>query len=327
MESRLSDFIRLLMEHPRGLSVREIAQRLGITRQSVYRLRDKVQALGLWAVTHSEDPQVPRGWMRLEAMEGVDLVVRLTRAEVEALRIALERVEPLTPLARKALARLAPEALEMPKAEPVLYSPTVDLYPEGLFQKVVQAIRDRRVCEVTYRNAKGEVKTYRFDPYVVVVRDRHLYLVGANHNSRAHGYDPVKELRLDQILGFKLTRHRFPRPDFDVEAYAQGRFRAFAGNGPPVRVRVRFSPEKAGFIRRTRRHPTQQVEDLPDGSVIWQVVVPLSEDLLHFVIGYGPHAVVLEPAELREQVVAWAQGILEVYREGRLSPEVVTNVR
>lgn len=91
-----------------------------------------------------------------------------------------------------------------------------------------------------------------------------------------------------------------------------------------MRVRVRFSPEKAGFIRRTRRHPTQQVEDLPDGSVIWQVRVPLSEDLVHFVIGYGPHALVLEPPELRERVVAWARGILEVYREGDLSPKEVT---
>ncbi len=90
-----------------------------------------------------------------------------------------------------------------------------------------------------------------------------------------------------------------------------------------MRVRVRFSPEKAGFIRRTRRHPTQVVEDLPDGSVVWQVEVPLSEDLVHLIAGYGPHAAVLEPEELRRRVVAWAKGAVAA-NKGILSPEGVT---
>jgi predicted DNA-binding transcriptional regulator YafY len=142
--------------------------------------------------------------------------------------------------------------------------------------------------------------------------------VGANHNSREAGHDPIKDLRLDQVLELKLTTERFKKPVFDVRAYVQSRFRAFAGEGEPVRVRVWFSPEKAGYIRRTQRHPTQLVEDLPDGSVIWQVEVPLSEDLVHFIVGYGPHAKVLEPQELRRRVVAWAQGAVEANAEEKV---------
>ncbi|WP_041445136.1 helix-turn-helix domain-containing protein [Thermus thermophilus] len=56
MESRLPDFLRLLRENPRGLPVREIAARLGVRRQSVYRLRDKAQSLGVWVETHGENP-------------------------------------------------------------------------------------------------------------------------------------------------------------------------------------------------------------------------------------------------------------------------------
>lgn len=321
MESRVADFIQLLLEHPRGLPVEQISARLGVARQSVYRLREKAQALGVWVCTHQEDPEVPRGWFRLEAPQEVEMTFRLTQAEVEALRAAVERLEHLTPLARRALERLGRgEWGRAQKEEPVVYTPLADEYPEGLFERVVRAIRERRVCEVTYKNAKGQVRTYRFDPYALIARDPHLYLVGANHNSRRAGHDPVKDLRLDQILEFRLTRQRFRKPVFDVKAYVQGRFRFFAGEGPPVRVRVRFSPEKAGFIRRTRRHPTQVVEELPDGSVVWQVEVPLSEDLVHFIVGYGPHARVLEPEELRLRVVAWARGAVEA----NLSPKVAT---
>lgn len=319
MESRLPDFIRLLLEHPGGLSVRELAARLGVERQSVYRLREKAQAQGVWVLTRGEDPSLPRGWMRLESHQDLQGVFRLTREELEALWVAVAWVDRLTPRVRKALGRLfwGKGARE----QPLLYSPLVDQYPEGLFERVVRAIRERRICEVAYRNARGEEKRYFFDPYALIARDPHLYLVGANHNRRQAGYDPLVELRLDQVLVFRLTPRRFPNPRFDVRAYAQSRFRAFAGEGAPMRVRVRFSPEKAGFIRRTRRHPTQRVEDLPDGGVVWQVEVPLSEDLVHFIVGYGPHAQVLEPEELRQRVVAWAQGAVEANR----SPEVVTS--
>ncbi|RTH98277.1 transcriptional regulator [Thermus scotoductus] len=318
--SALPDFIRLLSENPGGLSWHELADKLGVTRQTVYRLREKAQSQGIWVLTHKEDPSLPPGWFRLENPKEVEDLFGLTRQEVEALKAAVSRVEHLTPLAKKALEKLGRGRPKVQAEEPVVYTPLADEYPEGLFERVVRAIRGRRTCEVTYKNAKGEAKTYRFDPYALIARDPHLYLVGANHNSRKAGHDPIKDLRLDQVLELRLTPERFKKPDFDVKAYAQNRFRAFAGEGKPVRVRVRFSPEKAGYIRRTRRHPTQVVEDLPDGSVIWQVEVPLSEDLVHFIVGYGPHARVLEPEELRKRVVAWAQGTVEA----NASPEGVT---
>ncbi len=312
MESRVNDFIRLLLENPCGLSVSQIHTRLGIARQSVYRLREKAQALGVWVCTHEDDPEVPAGWMRLEAPKEIKMTFRLTQEEAEALKAAVARVDNITPLARQALQRLGRgEFVRGQKEEPVFYTPLVDEYPEGLFERATRAIRERRVCEVTYKNARGEVKTYRFDPYAFIARDPHLYLVGANHNSRKAGHDPVKDLRLDQILELKLTTELFKKPDFDVRAYAQSRFRTFSGEGSPERIRVRFSPEKAGYIRRTRRHPSQLVEDLPDGSVVWQVKVPISEDLVHFIVGYGPHARVLEPDVLRARVLEWARGVLE----------------
>ncbi len=319
MGERLNRFIRLLLEHPQGLKATELAQRLGVSRTHIYRLRDRAQELGYWVATHEDLPGVPRGYLRLD-LDATPPPITLTWAEAQALREAVERFRPLSPLAEEALKRLMEPSLRASSPEPVLYSPLLDEFPPGLYEKVAEAIRKRRTAIVTYQNAKGEVKTYPFDPYILIARDPHLYLVGANHRLREAGLDPVHELRLDQIQAFKLTPHRFPRPNFDVRAYVRGRFKAFAGEGPPLRVRVRFSPEKAGFIRRTRRHPTQRTEDLPDGGVIWEVEVPLSEDLVHFILGYGPHAQVLEPEALRARVVAWAQGALEA----NLSPEGAT---
>lgn len=319
----LPDFLQHLRAHPGGLAVGRIARDLGISRQHVYRLRDRVREIyGIWVDNASSDPLVPRGYLRIQSGGTASVAVTLSSEEAGALLTAATRIENLTPLARRALRRIVqgtPVASEAER-EPVVYSPLADDYPPGLYEKVAEAIRVRRTARITYRNARGEEKTYRFDPYILIARDPHLYLVGANHNSRAAGHDPVHELRLDQIVGFRLLRDRFPRPHFDVRAYCRGRFRWFPGEGMPVRVRVRFSPQKAGFIRRMRHHPTQTLTEEPDGSVVWEVRVPLCEDLVHWIVSYGPHATVIEPEELRRRVVEWAQGAAEA----NLSPEGTT---
>lgn len=313
MAEHLNELGQLLLDYPGGLHVRDIAQRLGVNVRSVYRLRDSFRSVhGIWLEEHAHNPEVPRGYLRLPK-QGLKVQVGLTQDELEAIRTALARVRHLTPLAQQAAAKLAkghPAAMALDE-ESVVYSALADFYPQGLYERVVQAIRLRQVTELTYRNAKNQVKSYRFDPYALVARDPHLYLVGANHNSRAAGHDPIKELRLDQVQEFKITCEHFTRPPFDVQEYARSRFGAFAAEGEAVRVRVWFSPEKAGFVQRSLRHPSQVVHEQLDGSAVWEVTVPLSEDLVHFVVGYGPHARVLEPKELREQVVEWARGTLE----------------
>lgn len=313
MISHLLEMARLLHENPGGLHYKEIARRIGRTPRHVLRLRDQFPAIfGIHLEEHRFNPEVKRGHLRLPK-GGLGVQVTLTTAEVEALLTAAKRLRSLTSLAEDALRKLAQGTplISSLEQEPVLYSPLTDEYLPEVYEKTCRAIRDRQVVRLTYRNAKGETRTYRFDPYVLIARDPHLYLVGANHNSRAAGFDPIKELRLDQVQKLVLERERFSKPQFDVREYCRRRFRAFGGEGEAVRVRVRLSPEKAGFIRRTRRHPTQVTEDLEDGSVVWQVEVPLSEDLVHFIVGYGPHARVLEPDELRRRVVEWAKGAVE----------------
>ena len=64
-ESRLSDFKRLFREVSPCLHVRDIERRLGIARQSVYRLRDRLRDdEGVWLEEHIFNPEVPKGCLR-----------------------------------------------------------------------------------------------------------------------------------------------------------------------------------------------------------------------------------------------------------------------
>lgn len=311
---RLGELIALLLEHTRGLGVPDIAQRLGIQRQSVYRLRYRLQEkFGIWLEEHDTHPDLPRGWLRWPKSAAVPLPISLTEKELIALRSAVACSRPLAARAAVALTKLLDgsplgQALEGPGPIPASVK---DDYPPDLYQRLMRAIRLHTTTLVTYRNARGQEKTYAFDPYAILARERHLYVLGASHDRRVAGQESLYELRLDQIQHLVLQTSHFSPPDLDLAAYVNRRWGAFSGEGEPVTVRVRFSTEKAQFIRRTRRHVTQQVEDLEDGAVIWQVRVALSEDLVHWIVSWGPHARVLEPEELRRRVVEWARGAVE----------------
>lgn len=304
---KLPDFVELLWDHPGGLKVSEIAERLGIARTSVYRLRDQATELKLSVEDNRTNPEVPLGIMRLsESARRLAGAPSPDGVELAALLGAIERAGPLRESARAALIKIQGRE---PAALPI-YSPLVDDYDPELVERLVHAIRERRVIQLSYKNAQGTIQSYPFWGYALIARDPHLYLAG-----RLPDGNQVLELRVDQIQECKLLPEYFKKPDFDVAAYCRSKFRVFGGEGETCLVRIRFSAAKAGFARRTRRHASQSVEELADGSLIYRLQVPISEDLVHWIVGWGPHAEVLEPLDLRRRVWQWAQGCADANRE------------
>jgi predicted DNA-binding transcriptional regulator YafY len=71
-----------------------------------------------------------------------------------------------------------------------------------------------------------------------------------------------------------------------------------------VRVVVRFAADVAARVAETSWHPTQEVDREPDGSLMWSARVAGLHEVRSWVLSWGGHAEVLEPAELR----SWVRG-------------------
>jgi predicted DNA-binding transcriptional regulator YafY len=85
--------------------------------------------------------------------------------------------------------------------------------------------------------------------------------------------------------------------DFDIHQYLAADPEAY----PKVQVRLRFAAEAAPLAL---DNPAfwETVEEQPDGSVIVAFSAAGLEWPARVALGYGPHAMVLEPAELRRLV-------------------------
>jgi WYL domain len=83
--------------------------------------------------------------------------------------------------------------------------------------------------------------------------------------------------------------------------------------GEPVDVVVRFAPAAARYVREARRHGSQELTPLPDGGVLARFTVSGTEEIKHWVLGFGAKAVIQEPECLRREVVEELRAMASTY--------------
>jgi proteasome accessory factor B len=159
------------------------------------------------------------------------------------------------------------------------------------------AVSSRTPVELRYRD-----KERRIDPYRLEFQRGRWYLTGLDHS---HGEE--RNFRLDRIEGAVVA---LDEPAFDVppagpsQGMARGAWEL--GGEEELRARVRIDPAQA---RWAVQHvgPDHVVAEEDDGSVVVELPVTNRAAFRSFLLGFLDHAEVLEPPELRGEIVAWLE--------------------
>ena len=177
------------------------------------------------------------------------------------------------------------------------------------FSCVEQAIRGKRRLQVRYYTKTREAWTDRLlDPYVISFRGNAWYLV-----AYCHVRSNVMIFRLDRMSEASLTKETFELPrNFSPDAFFAGSW--FIEQGEPVRVKLRFAPEAARWVKEAHFHDSQQVEEQADGSLLFEVTVKGTREITRWILGYGAEVKVLEPEPLREAVAEEIEKMANVYQ-------------
>jgi predicted DNA-binding transcriptional regulator YafY len=242
----------------------------------------------------------------------------LTQGELFALTLGARMLENYAGSAyaeelRGAIACLAerlPEQtwvdLQQLSEERILFRSRVetDLNPE-LWRTLEEACRQQRSVQMTYYTASRDAKSDRkFDPYLLhIYRGTNPYVIGYCHNRQAIRWFRVDRVQQLEILGDSFVRD----PKFDAKTHLEMIFQHEVGS-VTVDVAIWFDGATAPYIRERRWHPTQTLEEHPDGSVTLKMKVKGLNDLKRWVLGYGKGAIVQGPSELVQLVkdeVAW----------------------
>ena len=179
------------------------------------------------------------------------------------------------------------------------------------FSCVEQAVREKRRLKVRYYTKSREAWTERvLDPYVISFRGNAWYLV-----AYCHLRSNVMIFRLDRMEEVILLREVFELPaNFSPDAFFAGSW--FIEQGEPVRVKLRFAPEAARWVREAHFHDSQRTEEVLDGSLLFEVTVKGTWEITRWILGYGAEVEVLEPETLRGEVAETGRRLTLIYGVG-----------
>jgi predicted DNA-binding transcriptional regulator YafY len=100
-----------------------------------------------------------------------------------------------------------------------------------------------------------------------------------------------------------VTGESFIRdPGFDIDKHAQKAFGAFQNDSEYGEVVWKFKPEVASHARAFLFHPTQVLEDQPDGSLIVRFSASGHLEMCWHLYTWGDQVEVLAPQALRKMV-------------------------
>lgn len=179
-----------------------------------------------------------------------------------------------------------------------------------LLTDLSEAIVERwRVAMTYYTASRGERNERVIEPY-------HLYNVRGEWQVIAfdHLRNQFRNFAVSNIEQWEVRRdERFIRDtDFAPDRYLAQGFLTEHG-GSPRKVAIRFDEYQTRYIIRREWHPTQSIEHHDDGGVTLHFRTGALDEVRRWVLGYGRHATVLAPAELRAAVIADLRAALASY--------------
>lgn len=308
---RLQEMERLYLQ--RSFSDAEMAARLGVARSTAYKDR---QLLERHLPFFEESP----GRHRIDRKTYIS-AIRVNLHEALALYLAARRASRQTQSARKhatnALEKLA-TALHQPMTQRLVKVaskvPTVRKdVGTRIMETIAQGWVDGIVVSLDYRAADAETaKRHRVRPYLIEPShwSDSVYVIG--HSDRSGTILPFKTERIERA---SLTTERFEPPaDFNEDQLLRHAWGIWYNSREPVKVRLRFSP---GHVSRRLKesiwHPAQSLSDHEDGGCIWECEVADWHEMLPWIRSWGADCEVLEPQELRTELLREARDLALQY--------------
>ena len=184
-------------------------------------------------------------------------------------------------------------------------SPAPGVDPSGPhLGAVADALARRRTLRFRYQPAQGKAGQREVDPYSLVFRAGHWYLVGLDRARQE-----VRSFRLSRVVG--QAREGGSMASSPPDGFDAGRLLETGPWGlgePAARARVAFSPKVAWWAVPSARG-AEPLRTRPDGWVEAEVPASQTDQFVSWVLSFGPDARVLSPKPIRDRVVGRLDGL------------------
>ncbi|HXU39136.1 MAG TPA: YafY family protein [Blastocatellia bacterium] len=316
---RLLSILLLLQVH-RRLTARDLATRLEVSERTIHRDMEALSAAGFPVFA---ERGIGGGWMLVEGYR--TNLTGLNRDEIQALFLT----KPLRLLADLGLKKASDAAfIKLSAALPAAHRDNAEQARQRIhidatgwnhssesiqFLPVLQeAVWQERKLRFTYERGGGCDSVERLaDPLGLVAKGSAWYLVAAVDGE-------IRSYRVSRVVHAELTDDPCARPaDFDLAGYWEQSTVNFKAQLPQYTAIVRVHPDVFPRLRFAGRFARIGQAEPPDADGWIRVTLrfDVEEMAIEWALSFGSNIEVLEPATLREQVIAAADSVLTFYAQ------------
>jgi len=313
---RLIKIWLLLAGNPAGYTIKELAKRFGVNIRTIY--RDMV-ALGAglkvpvyndrkrWKI--SESHILPPIRFTLPEALNIFLSARLMLSYSH-------RYDPNMDATFTKLSAALPPALseQVRKTMDWMQKLPKNEKHMRILATVAEAWVSQRRLRIVYRPLVAERALERIiEPYYIqpAAPGHASYVIAYCHYARA-----IRTFKIERIESAELTSEPYTIPDdFDAnEFFGSSWGIVVEGEVKTVRLKI-VDPEVMRIMEETVWHPSQELERHKDGSMIMTLRITHTYELVSWILGWGERIEVLEPQELREEVMQTAKKMVKIYQK------------
>ncbi len=313
--ARIIQVAHLIHSEPRKWTRPRLAERFEVNKTTIQRDIDLLRVMGIQIVSRGKQGyEIISDFflspLNLDFEEALALITAASfykttegKQTVEVLNRAIHKITTTLPKQTKNILNQIAPRIEVPDQQ---VSPIDE--PEPYKELLYQAIREKRRVAITYDSFSSQKETrHRLAPYAVLFRKRAWYVIGRSETSKR-----VLTFRINRINSLSFTHAGYTIPeDFSVQKYLAKSWDVMLG--PDTHVVILFAKRITPLIREVNWHRTQQLQEMDNGTLRFEVTVAGWREIGWWVLGYGHEAKVIKPKALREWVAQTAQKMVELY--------------
>ena len=309
---KLLGLFGVLLFTGREYSLTRLAGMLGCSKQTVLRMMESIERSREVKIETrlSEDGQ---RWYKAKAPR-IRPNVSLSPERIQHLVLCRDMVMHLLPeglrdeientIARSTafLPNLDDRCEAMVSVSKAMVKGAIDYTPHQVtIERLFQCIRNKTACDLTYQSSTAsQPKTYSYAPLSLVSYRDALYVSGAKVAEEGS-----PEIVLRMILCVHRIKEVVPTirtHGLEEEKEGQGHFGFMSQE--PFRVQVKFTQEVAAYVSERTWSEDQVVKQLKNGKVILEFTARSRPEVVSWVLGFGRHALLLKPKDLREDLIS-----------------------
>jgi predicted DNA-binding transcriptional regulator YafY len=175
-------------------------------------------------------------------------------------------------------------------------------------KNINSAINEKRTISFEYVNIKGECTNRIVEPLSLLLKDFSWYLQGYCHSKEDYRLFKVKRMRRVKVSEDYFTRNAPPLEALD---YLEEWYK----DSTVINIILKFKTEMRARVFDSFNE--DEIQLLEDGTIEVHFTYPEDNGLFELILGFGSQVEVIEPPELRSQILQRAVEICNLYKNDK----------